>query len=103
MEEVGRRREVLGDYTAEIIVDGPDARLYWSKAGKSLKSVPAAVKKEHAEEVKELQAAVKDVGKMLTAQRERIDGLFLAQKSWPFDVWRRGTSIIRSSARLRAG
>ena len=88
MEEVGRRVDVLGEYTAEIIVEGPDARLRWSKAGKPLKSIPAAVKKEHGEEVKDLQAAVKDVGKMLTAQRERIDGLFLARKSWPYDVWR---------------
>jgi Domain of unknown function (DUF4132) len=88
MEEVGLRREVFGEYTAELVVDGPDVKLNWSKAGKALKSIPAAAKKEHAEEVKELQAAVKDVGKMLTAQRERIDSLFLAQKSWPFDVWR---------------
>jgi hypothetical protein len=90
MEEVGRRREVLGDYAVELVVEGQDAALRWSKAadGKPLKSAPAAVKKDHADEVKELQAAVKDVGKMLTAQRERIDGLFLARKRWPFDAWR---------------
>ncbi|WP_165067303.1 DUF4132 domain-containing protein [Paludisphaera rhizosphaerae] len=88
LTEVGRRVETFGDYTAEIVVEGPDAHLRWSKAGKPIKSVPAALKKEHAEEVKELQAAVKDVGKMLTAQRERIDGLFLARKSWPFAAWR---------------
>lgn len=90
MEEVGHRREVLGDYVAELVVEGQDAAIRWSKAddGKSLKSAPAAAKKDHAEEVKELQAAVKDVGKMLTAQRERIDGLFLARKRWPLDAWR---------------
>ena len=90
MEEVGRRREVLGDYVAELVVEGQDASLRWSKAadGKPLKSAPAAAKKDHAEEVKELQAAVKDVGKMLTAQRERIDGLFLARKRWALDAWR---------------
>ncbi|AMV38321.1 DUF4132 domain-containing protein [Planctomyces sp. SH-PL62] len=88
MEEVGRRVEALGDYTAELVVDGPDARLTWSKAGKPLKSAPAAVKKDHAAEVKELQAAAKDVGKMLTAQRERIDGLFLARKTWPLEAWK---------------
>lgn len=90
MEEVGRRREVLGDYVAELVVQGRDASLHWSKGadGKAIKSVPAAVKKEHADEVKELQAAVKDVGKMLTAQRERIDGLFLSRKAWPFAAWR---------------
>ncbi|WZP00679.1 DUF4132 domain-containing protein [Isosphaeraceae bacterium EP7] len=90
MHEVGLRREVLGEYVAELIVDGPDAALRWSKAadGKPIKTVPAAAKKGHADEVKELQAAVKDVGKMLTAQRERIDGLFLARKRWPLEAWR---------------
>ena len=90
MEEVGRRRETLGDYVAEIVAEGRDAALRWSKAadGKPLKSVPAAVRKEHADDLKELQGAVKDIGKMLTAQRERIDGLFLQKKSWPMEVWR---------------
>ena len=90
MEEVGRRREVLGDYVAELVVEGSNAVLRWSKVadGKGLKSTPAAAKKGHGEAVKELQAAVKDVGKMLTAQRQRIDGLFLARKRWPLDVWR---------------
>ncbi len=90
MEEVGRRREILGDHVAELVVEGQDAALRWSKAaeGKPLKSAPAALKKTHADDVKELQGAVKDIGKMLTAQRERIDSLFLARKRWPFDLWR---------------
>ena len=88
MEEVGRRVETFGDYTAEIVVDGSDAYLSWSKAEQADEVGPGYAKKEHAEEVKELQAAVKDVGKMLTAQRDRIDGLFLARKSWPFPTWR---------------
>jgi hypothetical protein len=89
LEEVGRRREVFGEYVAELVVDGSDAALRWAKAdSKPLKSVPAAVKKEHADDVKELQGAAKDVARMLAAQRERIDGLFLARKSWPFEAWR---------------
>jgi hypothetical protein len=90
MEAVGHRREILGDYAVEIVVEGQDARLAWSKVadGKPIKSIPAAVKKEHANNLKDLQSAVKDVGKMLTAQRERIDSLFLAKKSWSLDAWR---------------
>src|SRR5262249_60597576 len=56
--------------------------------GKAQRSVPAAVKKAHAEDLKELKAVAKDIEKMLPAQRERIDGLFLPQKSWPLAVWR---------------
>lgn len=88
LEEVGRREETFGDYRAELVVDGSSAALRWSKDDKALKSVPAAVKKEHAGAFKELQAAVKDVAAMLPAQRERLDGLFLARKTWPLAVWR---------------
>jgi hypothetical protein len=88
LEEVGLRREVFGDYQAELLVDGSSAALQWLKDGKPLKSVPAAVKKEHAERFKELQASVKDLNAMLPAQRERIDTLFLARKTWPLAVWR---------------
>ena len=78
----------FGDYRAELLVDGSSAALHWSKDGKPIKSVPAAVKKDHAEEFKELQASLKDINAMLPAQRERIDGLFLAQKSWPLAIWK---------------
>jgi hypothetical protein len=88
LEDVGILRETFGDYQAELLVDGSAAALHWSKDGKPIKSVPAAVKKEHAEEFKELQASLKDINAMLPAQRERIDTLFLSQKSWPLAVWK---------------
>jgi hypothetical protein len=50
--------------------------------------VPAVVKKKFGEELKELKAAAKDIERMLPAQRERIDTLFLQQKEWPVGVWR---------------
>lgn len=88
LEDVGVLRETFGEYQAELFVDGSSAAFHWSKAGKPIKSVPAAVKKEHPEEFKELQASLKDINTMLPAQRERIDSLFLAQKTWPIGVWR---------------
>jgi hypothetical protein len=91
LEEVGSRRESFGDgrATAELVVDGTDAMLRWSDAnGKAQKSVPAFVKKEHKDDLKELQGAVKDIAQMLPAQSERIDALFLAQKRWSVSVWR---------------
>ncbi len=88
LEEVGQLRQSFGDYQAELTVDGSSAALHWLKQDKPIKSVPAAVKKEHAAELKELQAAVKDINSMLPAQRERLDTLFLSQKTWPLSVWR---------------
>jgi hypothetical protein len=88
LEEVGRLRAAFGDYQAELAIDGSSATLHWLKGDRPIKSVPGAVRSEHPEEYKELQAALKDINTMLPAQRERIDALFLARKSWPLVAWR---------------
>lgn len=89
MDEVGLRREQLGDYTADLRVNGSTADLTVLKSdGKPLKSVPATVRKDHSEDLKELKTAVKDIDRMLVAQRDRIDQLFLLQKSWEYSKWR---------------
>lgn len=82
--------ETLGDFTAQLNITGTTTtELLWLKAdGKPQKSVPAAVKKEFPEELKELKASAKDIQKMLPAQRERIDNLFLEQKVWPYETWK---------------
>jgi Domain of unknown function (DUF4132) len=86
---VGLREEAIGDYRVRVEVKGSDVEMSWFDGkGKLLKSVPAAVKKEHAEDWKELQGDIKDLQAMISAQKERIDGLFLEQKTWPAGVWR---------------
>lgn len=47
-----------------------------------------AVRNEHAGELKELKAAVKDIDEMLTAQSERLDRQFLARRTWAYQAWR---------------
>jgi hypothetical protein len=91
LETVGIRRETFadGEYTAELRVDGRDVDIHWSRAdGKAQKSVPAKVKSDHKEELKELQGAAKDIAAMLPAQSERLDAMFLLEKRWPAAVWR---------------
>ncbi|QOY85697.1 DUF4132 domain-containing protein [Paludibaculum fermentans] len=89
LESVGRREEVFGEYRAELAVTGSEAELKWFDAkGKPLKSIPAAVKKSGGETLKELQQGLSDVKSMLSAQRDRVDALFLERKSWPAEVWR---------------
>ncbi|GGZ57183.1 DUF4132 domain-containing protein [Streptomyces bluensis] len=89
LTEVGHVGHRLGDVTARIEVHGTRAVLGWrSAAGKPVKSVPAAVKRDFADELKELKAAVKDIDKMLTAQSERLDRQFLARRTWSHDTWR---------------
>lgn len=90
MTEVGRLSQEIGGFTANLtIISSRATELVWQRAdGKLQKSLPAAVKKQHAEDVKELLDAKKDIEKMLPAQAERLDALYLQRKSWPLAVWR---------------
>ncbi|WP_031067973.1 DUF4132 domain-containing protein [Streptomyces sp. NRRL WC-3742] len=89
LTEVGRAELLLGEVTAGLEVRGTRVALGWrNAAGKEVKSVPAVVKRDHAEELKELKTAVKDIDGMLSAQSERLDRQFLANRTWPYATWR---------------
>ncbi len=89
LEEVGLHRETLGEFTAQLAVTTEGSDLQFLKAdGKPAKSVPAAIKQSFAEDLKDLKQAAKDIDAMLPAQRERIDSLFLEQKTWLLETWR---------------
>jgi hypothetical protein len=89
LTEVGRRVDRFGDVTAELLVTGGQPRLTWRNAdGAVVASVPVSVRREHAERLAELRGAVKDIGKMLAAQRDRLDRQFVAAPAWRFAVWR---------------
>ncbi|NUR32317.1 MAG: DUF4132 domain-containing protein [Catenulispora sp.] len=84
---VGVREEKFGDATATF--DALAGTVTWrTGAGKVVKAPPAAVRAEYAEDLKEFKAAVKDVGKMLSAQAERLDRQFLARRTWDYASWR---------------
>lgn len=89
LDEQGVRSETLGDVTAELRVSGKNVMLTWrNAAGKTLKSLPAAAKRDFADDLKELKAAQKDAAQALSTVVTRLDNLYLAQKSWPLSVWR---------------
>jgi hypothetical protein len=89
LQGVGLREEVFGDYRVRVEIKGSDVEMGWLDGkGKPLKSIPAAIKKEHAQDWKDLQGDIKDLQAMVSAQKERIDGLFLEQKTWTAGVWR---------------
>lgn len=89
LQEVGRLREEFGEFAAELVVTGTNsAEIRWFNAdGKQQKSVPKFVKDNFAEELKELNNAVKDIKKMLPAQRDRIENLYLEEKRWDYKIW----------------
>ena len=90
METLGIRREVLGEFTVELTVTGTNStQLRWLKAdGKQQKSVPKAVKEHYPEELKSLKQDSKEIGKMLPAQRNRIESFYLQKKQWDLATWR---------------
>ncbi len=86
---VGSAHCRFGDVTALLAIQGSKSVLSWhNAAGKAVKAVPAAVRREYAEELKELKVAAKDIDKMLTAQSERLDRQFLARRTWSYATWR---------------
>jgi hypothetical protein len=88
LTEVGCRVERFGGASAEVIVRGRAVDLTWrTEAGKVVKSAPARVRNEFADEVKELKSVVADIERMVPAQAGRLERLFLAQRSWDFAYW----------------
>lgn len=90
LTDVGLSCQPLGDVTAELVITGTSTtELRWRKAdGNYQKSIPKSVTDHYGEELKELKAAAKDIQKMLPAQRQRLDNLFLQQRCWPLAKWR---------------
>src|SRR5581483_10972993 len=68
----GRRREELGAYTAELVVEPSRVGLSWYRDGKPLKGEPAAARRESPEEVRALKAAVEEIRQQLPVQRQRL-------------------------------
>lgn len=89
LTEVGLLHKQLGDFTAELMVVGTSStEIRWFKAdGTPQKSPPKALKEQFSDELKELTQTAKEIAKMLPAQRDRLENLYLKQRKWPFSVW----------------
>lgn len=90
LDEQGRLEEKFGAFIAEVRIAGTQSvELSWrTQGGKPQKSIPAEVKTQHATELKVLKRTVTEIEKMLPAQRERIEKLFVAEREWDFESWR---------------
>ncbi|MCF6227713.1 MAG: DUF4132 domain-containing protein [Planctomycetes bacterium] len=88
LTEVGKRIEQFGEFRCEQVIKNGKVELRWFKPdGKQQKSVPAFVKENHAEDLKEIKDAAKDIQKLLPAQSVRIEGNYLTEKVWDYEIW----------------
>jgi hypothetical protein len=86
---VGVRRIALGKFKGEMrVMNSREVKLEWSDEDGKL-SVPAAIKKEFAEELKRFQREAKDASTMLAAQTLRLERSPLEDRHWPLEVWRK--------------
>jgi hypothetical protein len=85
----GTLRRSVGSFLAELTIVGTrDVEIRWTGSnGKTVKSVPAEVKHNHADALKDLQRIRKDIEKSLPAQAQRIERLLVDQRDWPPDAW----------------
>src|SRR5205085_4099746 len=82
----GRREVRLGDVTAALGTAG----LEWRTAdGRVLKSAPARIREERADELAALRAEAKEVRQRLAVERARVEGLLAEERRWPLEEWLR--------------
>ena len=88
LEEVGLRRDQFDEICSELRISGNEVEQFWTrKDGKRLTSAPETLKEKYPEKLREIVQAAKDIRKMLPAQRDRLDSLFLLQKKWTYESW----------------
>jgi len=84
--ENGQVVSAFGDYAATLTLTDGKAEIHWTKDDKALKSTPAALKAEHAEELKDLKAQHTQLLQTYTAQRDRLDRSFVEGRRIPW-LW----------------
>jgi uncharacterized protein DUF4132 len=86
----GRRREVFGEYVAELALSASGGvELAWARDdGTALRTEPAGARRTDPDGLKALKATVGEIRKVLPAQRGRLEALLLAERSWPLADWR---------------
>ena len=86
----GERHEQFGDSRATVRVTASGgAEVSWTGAdGKPLKSLPVAVKREHADALKLLKRTAAELQEALLTQRNRLEDALRGGRTWPLHVWR---------------
>lgn len=90
LDGAGRREQQLGSHAAVLDLHDDAVVLTFRNAeGRTLRSIPAAVKQDHASDLAELKAVVKDAKKAISAERARLEALLATEREWEWAEWHR--------------
>ncbi|MBX7136167.1 MAG: DUF4132 domain-containing protein [Fimbriimonadaceae bacterium] len=64
-----------------------EVTLNWSRSGRLLAAPPQALRDQQAEDIREIKTLKKAMESALSAQRQRLDGLFLSRREIPYEEW----------------
>ncbi|GII34298.1 DUF4132 domain-containing protein [Planotetraspora mira] len=83
----GRISVPLGDHTALITI-GEDVELTWWLGDRQLKSIPSALRKDHADEVKRLRELVAQVRRQIVTLVRALEAGYTGEAVHPYAKWR---------------
>ncbi len=83
----GKKEVQFDEYTAvlEILAVGKSELKWFKPDGTEQKTVPQVVKEKHAAKLKKLKDSQKQIDQNTTAQRDRIDRMFRANRTWNWE------------------
>ena len=105
LDAAGQLRREIGDWRVELELDpGGRAPLSWRWVRPRVNGQvqllamfedleerahpPQRLRQDHPAELAEIEATRREIDKMLQAQRDRLEGLYLSQRHWPLAQWR---------------
>ncbi|GAA3561470.1 DUF4132 domain-containing protein [Snuella lapsa] len=82
--------KAFGPYKGIIkIIDTNTVSLLWENdKGKQIKTIPKHVKDNFPEDLKDFKKQAKDIQSNLSAQKNRIEKIFLSKREWEFNQWK---------------
>ncbi|QMW03203.1 DUF4132 domain-containing protein [Spirosoma foliorum] len=79
----------IGDFTAKFSIETyKKTALIWVGPNERIQaSVPATLKGEFANDLKRFKATTKEIAGLLAAQKDRIEGFYLKNRTWAYQTW----------------
>lgn len=88
----GSKTIAFEDYQLKIFIKGRKVNQQWIKPdGSFIKSVPAVVKKNTSlsNKLKDIRKQIKDIQKVYSAQKQRIDNQFILDRTWSYGAFQK--------------